>query len=84
MKPTWDHRAVVLLILIWYILNLTCMASPYNATTTSSDLKRRQCVFNVASNDWDCDLFLPTLAQLEFRFRDVSDQGKATADNIAW
>ncbi|KAI1608152.1 hypothetical protein EDD37DRAFT_674867 [Exophiala viscosa] len=84
MRPTLNHRAMPLMILIWCTLTPLCLASSFNVTTTSSDLKRRQCVFDAASSSWNCDFLLPTFEQLITRFQDVSDGGGATPDNIAW
>ncbi|KAK4935757.1 hypothetical protein LTR10_023257 [Elasticomyces elasticus] len=84
MKPTLDLSAMLLMIVIWCILIPLCLASSSNASTTSSDLKRRQCVFNATSSLWDCDLLLPTLEQMITRFRDTGHGGGAIPENIVW
>jgi hypothetical protein len=63
---------------------LGCLASSNNITITRSDLQRRQCVYNTATEKWDCDFNLPKLEEIMTRFRDTSDKGMATPANSVW
>ncbi|EXJ78810.1 hypothetical protein A1O1_09212 [Capronia coronata CBS 617.96] len=51
---------------------------------STNELQRRQCVERVGANIFECDFFLPTLADLVARFRDANNGGRATPENSVW
>lgn len=53
-----------------------------NLTSNSaSKLSPRQCIWNPATQDFDCDEWLPTLDEFTNRMQDTSDQGRAIPEN---
>lgn len=76
---TMSLHFIILLLACWTCTRIS-MASPIT-THTASSFERRQCIWNDELDDWQCDLFLPSLRQFVTRMQDAKNSGRATPEN---